>query len=181
MCLSKIKNNGILLVTLLFLCTVILGIIGYMAIEHYSLLESIYLTISTVTTMGFDFSGIHPLSSMGKMFSIILMLFGATAFVFAAGFLADWFFSKVTASKPESSGFASDLDFFKGSKEDMRLAIAKMPSSMTKREVLEKHNVVIIALAKGEYFDVNVPFSSKLKEGTTIIIFGTEKQIRAFC
>ena len=53
---------------------VFIGVIGYMLIEGWSFLDAIYMTITTITTVGFR--EVHPLSDTGRIFSIILIIFG---------------------------------------------------------------------------------------------------------
>ena len=62
------------------------GTIGYMFIEGWSLSEAIYMTIITITTVGYG--EVHPLSHAGRIFSIGLIvggvgggLFMLTAFI----------------------------------------------------------------------------------------------------
>ncbi|MFH1181522.1 MAG: potassium channel family protein [Candidatus Woesearchaeota archaeon] len=164
------------------LVVIIVGTTGYMLIEHYDLLEALYVTVSVVTTLGLDAS--LSFSSGGKMFTIFVALCGATLFIFAAGFLADWFFSRVTKSrpneKPEGVDFAAELDFFKGSRKDMRIAVAKIPDRMRKIDALKRFGVVVIGVEKGKFFDVNVPFAAKLKKGSNVVVMGAEKQISKF-
>ena len=60
-------------VTILTLVTV-MGIVGYMTIEHWSFLDSLYMTVTTVTTVGFR--EVKELSTSGKIFTIFLIIFG---------------------------------------------------------------------------------------------------------
>jgi len=53
---------------------VVMGVIGYMVIEGWSFLDAIYMTITTITTVGFR--EVHPLSDAGRIFSIILIIGG---------------------------------------------------------------------------------------------------------
>ena len=53
---------------------VTVGIAGYMVIEGWSLLDSAYMTIITLTTVGYE--EVHPLSSTGRIFTIFLMVAG---------------------------------------------------------------------------------------------------------
>lgn len=53
---------------------VAMGVIGYMVIEGWSFLDAIYMTITTITTVGFR--EVHPLSDAGRIFSIILIICG---------------------------------------------------------------------------------------------------------
>jgi len=51
-----------------------LGIVGYMLIEGWSLLDAFYMTVTTVTTVGFR--EVKPLGDEGRIFTIFLILFG---------------------------------------------------------------------------------------------------------
>jgi len=51
-----------------------MGALGYRWLEDYSWLEAIYMTIITVTTVGFG--EVRPLSSAGRVFTMVLMLSG---------------------------------------------------------------------------------------------------------
>jgi voltage-gated potassium channel len=53
---------------------VVIGTIGYEVIEGWTLLDAIYMTVTTITTVGFR--EVHPLSDAGRIFSIVLIIFG---------------------------------------------------------------------------------------------------------
>jgi voltage-gated potassium channel len=53
---------------------VVIGVIGYMVIEGWSFLDAIYMTITTITTVGFR--EVHPLSDAGRIFSIFIIIGG---------------------------------------------------------------------------------------------------------
>jgi voltage-gated potassium channel len=59
---------------LAFVTIVVVGVAGYMVIEGWSFLDALYMTITTITTVGF--SEVHPLSHAGQIFSIILIISG---------------------------------------------------------------------------------------------------------
>jgi voltage-gated potassium channel len=59
------------------------GTLGFVWIEHYSVFDAFYMTLTTVTTVG---SGeVHPLSHAGRVFNTILILFGVIAMLLAVG------------------------------------------------------------------------------------------------
>lgn len=51
------------------------GVLGYIFLEHYSLVEALYMTVITLSTVGF--SEVRPLAPAGQIFTIILVLMGA--------------------------------------------------------------------------------------------------------
>ncbi len=51
-----------------------LGVLGYMRIEGWPLLDSAYMTILTFTTVGYD--EVRPLSSTGRVFNMFMMVVG---------------------------------------------------------------------------------------------------------
>jgi voltage-gated potassium channel len=53
---------------------VIIGVIGYMVIEGWAFLDAIYMTVTTITTVGFR--EVHPLSDAGRIFSIFIIIGG---------------------------------------------------------------------------------------------------------
>ncbi len=57
-----------------FAAIVAIGVIGYEAIEGWSIMDSLYMTITTITTVGY--MEIHPLSQAGRIFSIFLIVGG---------------------------------------------------------------------------------------------------------
>ncbi|MGI9658898.1 MAG: potassium channel family protein, partial [Gaiellaceae bacterium] len=65
----------------LLLGTAVYGIVGYRAIEEWSLLDSFYMTVITLSTVGFR--EVQPLSNGGQLFTVSLILFGLVT-VFSA-------------------------------------------------------------------------------------------------
>ncbi|MBW2145826.1 MAG: NAD-binding protein [Deltaproteobacteria bacterium] len=71
---------------LLVLCLVFAaGTVGYSVIEGWDFLDSLYMTIITITNVGFG--EVRPLHPMGRLFTIFLLLFSiGTVTYFAAAF-----------------------------------------------------------------------------------------------
>ncbi|MCF8032788.1 MAG: NAD-binding protein [Desulfarculaceae bacterium] len=53
---------------------IVMGTLGYRLLENYTWLEALYMTVITVTTVGFG--EVRPLGPEGRIFTIILMLTG---------------------------------------------------------------------------------------------------------
>jgi voltage-gated potassium channel len=71
--------GGMLLVVL---CV---GTIGFSVIERWGVFDSFYMTLITITTVGYQ--EIHPLSSAGRVFNSFLIFFGVSAMFLAVGAL----------------------------------------------------------------------------------------------
>jgi voltage-gated potassium channel len=61
---------------------VLLGTFGYRAIESWTLAEALYMTVITITTVGFQ--EVHPLSPEGRVFTMLLSLGGVFTVLYAA-------------------------------------------------------------------------------------------------
>jgi voltage-gated potassium channel len=58
-----------------------MGVIGYMIIDGWSFIDSLYMTIITITTVGY--LEVHPQGPLGRAFTMLLLLAGTgTAFYF---------------------------------------------------------------------------------------------------
>ena len=66
----------------LFLLFVIIlsGIVGFKVIEGYTWIEAFYMTILTVSTVGFN--EVHPLSDVGRLFTSFLIIFSFGTFAY---------------------------------------------------------------------------------------------------
>lgn len=76
--LSRFRFSlGLLLLTLAY------GTVGYQLLESWSLLDSFYMTVITVTTVGFR--EVEPLSAGGQLFTVSLLLLGLVTVFSALG------------------------------------------------------------------------------------------------
>ena len=63
------------------------GTLGYMLIEQWSFFDALFMTVTTVTTVGYR--EVRPLDTEGRIFTIVLVLFGVgTAFYLLTTFVA---------------------------------------------------------------------------------------------
>lgn len=70
----------------LLLALPLLGTVGYALIEGWNLFDSLYMSIITVTTIGYG--EVHPLSEVGRAFTIVYILAGVGVVGHAASNLA---------------------------------------------------------------------------------------------
>jgi len=72
---------------ILTVLTMMFGTFGYILIDNMSLLDALYQTGITFTTVGFG--EIAPISDLGRMFTICLIIFGFLVFSVAIGIIVD--------------------------------------------------------------------------------------------
>jgi voltage-gated potassium channel len=82
--------KGLFIPLLLMLALILAGTIGYMVIEGFAFLEALYMTVITVGSVGF--SEVHPLSPVGRIFTIILILVNLGLFTYSISLLTRYFF-----------------------------------------------------------------------------------------
>lgn len=86
---------------LIMLSVVLVGVIGYMTIEGWPLIDALYMTIITITTVGFKEA--RPLSEVGKIFTIILIIGGIIGAAYTLGsvleFMVEGYFRDILGGK----------------------------------------------------------------------------------
>lgn len=82
---------GIRLAILLVLALLIFGTLGYMLIEGYPFLDAVYMTVITITTIGYGET--HPLSSSGRVFTIVLIFVSFGTFAYAVSSISNYILS----------------------------------------------------------------------------------------
>ena len=65
---------------------VVFGVAGYMVIEHWNLIDALYMTMLTLTAVGF--TEVHVLDTAGKAFTIVLIVLGVTGVVLTLSIIA---------------------------------------------------------------------------------------------
>lgn len=85
----EIKSEKTNLLTLAFLIIglLVIGTFGYMIIEHWSFLDSLYMVIITLATVGYR--EVHPLSSTGMVFTMFLIVFGIVTLYYVVRALSE--------------------------------------------------------------------------------------------
>ena len=72
----------------LLLTIILIGITGFIILEGYTLGEAFYMTVITVSTVGFN--EVRPLSDVGRIFTAFLIIFSFSTFVFAVTSISNY-------------------------------------------------------------------------------------------
>jgi voltage-gated potassium channel len=145
--------KGLLPPLVLLLGLLITGTIGYMVIEHFTFLEALYMTVITVGSVGF--MEVHPLSNIGRAFTILLILLNIGIFTYFISLLSRYFF---------------DVDFIKNYKLfKMKTAIQQLQNHVIicgfgrngkeSAQVLHDNNIPFVVLEEKAALDPNIEFA----------------------
>ncbi len=69
----------------LLLITLVIGVVGYHFLEGMTFFESLYMTVITISTVGFQ--EVHPLSVQGRILTMIIISIGITIAAYTIGTL----------------------------------------------------------------------------------------------
>ncbi len=83
----NLQMTGIRKKLFLSLCLIIFinafGVIGYMVIEGWNFRDSLFMTVITITTVGYG--EVHELTAAGEIFTIVLLVIGVSIILYLLG------------------------------------------------------------------------------------------------
>ncbi|WP_121069261.1 potassium channel family protein [Maribacter vaceletii] len=88
----KLFKSKFYLALTLMLVVFVFGVFGYRYISGFSWVDACYMTIITVTTVGF--SEVQPLDMQGKIFTIFLIISSVFIFAFAISVITEYILSR---------------------------------------------------------------------------------------
>jgi voltage-gated potassium channel len=80
-----VKNRNIIFATVMLALVVSLGTVGYMTLEHWNFLDSLYMTVITISTVGF--SEVNPVSNQGRILTMAVLISGLGVLAYVVGTL----------------------------------------------------------------------------------------------
>lgn len=79
--MTRIWKYRLLQPFIVLLFIYLIGVVGYMGMEHYRFLDALFMTTISITTVGYE--EIQPLSDNGKIFTIFLLVTSLATFAWA--------------------------------------------------------------------------------------------------
>ena len=100
---SKIETAIALLILLLFI-----GVVGFRVMSNYSWVDAIYMTVITVTTVGFG--EVHPLDPQAKIFTVFLILTSIVIVGYAFKIITEYIISKNNLAELKQKKMQKKID-----------------------------------------------------------------------
>ncbi len=127
--------------------TFLIGIVGYLALFGYSFVDAFYMTVITITTVGFG--EVHPFTSEEKVFTIFLILSSLFTFGYAVSSFSEYlisgdFFEQLKIKRVQKQ--IEQLDghtIVCGYGRNGKQALAKLKSYKRKVVIIEKDKELI--------------------------------------
>ncbi len=110
--LIKFFRKKVYTALLLLVVILLIGVIGYRMISGYSLIDAIYMTVITMTTVGFR--EVVPLDQESKIFTIFLILASVVIVGYALSVITEYILSKNNIDELIHKKMQKKIDRFKG-------------------------------------------------------------------
>jgi voltage-gated potassium channel len=172
---SKIYTAIILLVILMCI-----GILGYRLISHYSWIDAVYMTVITITTVGF--AEVNPLDMQSKIFTIFLILASVVIVGYAISIITEYILSKNNFEDIKKRKMQKKIDAMSnhiiicgygrnGKQAAKKLLAYKKPFVIIEKdkEVVEKFLDDNIPFIVGNANDDEVLFEASIEKASTLI------------
>lgn len=137
---SSVQKNKLKYSILIIFLIVIAGILGYMSIEKFSFIDSLYMTVITVATVGFK--EVHNLSENGKIFTVILIISSLGTFAYAVSIISSLFFENKLSLLIK--GYKNKTDIKKMKNHVIVCGFGRNGKQAVNELKLYKHKVVVI-------------------------------------
>ncbi|WP_047419372.1 TrkA family potassium uptake protein [Cellulophaga sp. Hel_I_12] len=84
----KLFKSKIYLAFFLMIAVLLVGVFGYRMISNFDWIDAVYMTIITVTTVGF--SEVRPLDDTSKLFTVVLIILSVFIFAYAISVITEY-------------------------------------------------------------------------------------------
>ncbi len=173
------KLRAVVRTSVAAIVVVIAGTVGYMTIEGMGLLDSLYMTIITVTTVGF--MEVKPLDAEAKIFTVMLIISSVIIFSFALSVITEYILSRNSLQLLKKKKVKNQINSLSnhvivcgfgrnGMQAAERLKAYKRPFIVIERdkEVIEKHEDEVL-FVEGDANEDNVLIEAGVERASYLI------------
>lgn len=90
--LLRLFRSKIYTAIVLLLLVIVIGILGFRFMSDYSWIDALYMTVITITTVGFE--EVHPLDDNAKIFTVFLILASVIIVAYAISVITEYILQK---------------------------------------------------------------------------------------
>lgn len=109
--LLKLFRSKIRIAITLLILLVLIGVFGFKIVSNYTWIDALYMTIITITTVGF--SEVNPLDDQSKLFTIILIVMSVVVFGYAIKVISEYILSKNSIEELKQKKMQKKIDALK--------------------------------------------------------------------
>ena len=109
--LIKIFRTKIYKAVFLLIALLIIGVFGFKSMSNYTWIDALYMTVITITTVGFQ--EVHPLDDATKVFTIFLILTSVFILGYALSVITEYILSKNSFEELKQKKMQKKIDSFK--------------------------------------------------------------------
>ncbi|WAC03331.1 potassium channel protein [Lacinutrix neustonica] len=172
---SKIYTAFILLFIVL-----VIGVLGFRTISNYSWVDAVYMTVITITTVGFG--EVQPLDDASKIFTIFLILSSIVIVGYALSIITEYILSKNNYEDLIQKRMQKKIDSLKdhtiicgygrnGKQAANKLMSYKKPFVIVEKnkEIVEKFQNELIPFVLGNANEDEILFQAGIERANTLI------------
>ena len=178
--MQKFIHSKIKLALALLISLVIGGILGYKVISEYSWIDAIYMTVITITTVGFG--ELHPPTPVEKIFTTVLIVSSIIIVSYALSVITEYIVSRTSIRDLKNKRMQQKIDDLKdhvivcGYGRNGREAVDKLKSYKQDFMIIEMNQDIIDADENGFLF-----ISGNANEDEILLKAGIEKAKTLIC
>jgi len=178
--LIRLLKSKIYTAIALIVCVVFIGVLGFKTISSYSWIDSLYMTVITITTVGFG--EVQPLDDGSKIFTVFLILSSVVIVGYALKVITEFLLSKNNIEELKQRKMQKKIDSLSnhiiicgygrnGNQAAKKLLSHKKPFVVIERdkEVLEKLQDGIIPFVQGNANEDDILLQAGVDRAATLI------------
>lgn len=165
---------------MLLIIVILIGVVGYKSISDYSWVDAFYMTIITITTVGFG--EVSPLDDASKLFTIFLILSSVVIVGYAITVITEYILSKSNIEELKQKKMQKRIDSLSnhiiicgygrnGKQAAKKLLAHKKPFAIIEKnkEVIEKYQSETVSFVHGNSNEDEILMQAGIERASTLI------------
>ncbi len=176
----KLLRSKIYLAVVFIISILFIGVLGYRYIANFGWLDALYMTIITVTTVGFR--EVRPLDADAKLFTVILIIVSVFIFAYAISVITEYIISRNSLQLLKKKKVKSMINSMtghtivcgygrNGMQASVRLKTYKRPFVVIEndKQLIEKHENDVLFI-EGDANEDEILLRAGVKRASNLIV-----------